>query len=201
MSASLAETAFLLVGFQNDYFAADGILRQFIEESDRVTNALGNTVGLLERVQASDATLIETPIVFTEDYSELSDPVGILASIKEHGAFRAGTKGAETVPEIASFGSRLLRVPGKRGLNAFSNTQLETVLRERHIQEVVLCGAVTSICIDSTGRYAHERGFRVTVLNDCTCARTPFEQDFYCKEIFPLYASVVGSAGLLADRF
>jgi nicotinamidase-related amidase len=197
MTGALGDTAFLLVGFQNDYFAEDGILREFIEESHRVTNALSNTVKLLKRVRDSDALLIETPIVFTEDYSELSNPVGILESIKEHGAFRAGTKGAETVPTIAEFGSRLLRVPGKRGLNAFSNTELESVLREHQIRHVVLCGAVTSICIDSTGRSAHERGFRVTVLNDCTCARTPFEQEFYCKDIFPLYASVVGSDELL----
>ena len=53
-----------------------------------------------------------------------------------------------------------------------------------------LARAITSVCIDSTGRAATERGYRVTVLSDCTVGRTPFEQEFFCREILPLYADV-----------
>ena len=63
----------------------------------------------------------------------------------------------------------------------------------------VLAGAVTSICIDSTGRSAHERGYGVTVLSDCTCGRTNFEQDFYIEQILPLYAQISTSEELLAE--
>ena len=76
-------------------------------------------------------------------------------------------------------------------LNAFSNTELGATLEARGIEEVVLAGVVTSICIDSTGRAAAERGYRVSVLEDCTAGRTDFEQEFYCGSIFPLYARVV----------
>jgi nicotinamidase-related amidase len=193
----LRKTAVLLVGFQNDYFSSDGILRGVIEESRRVTRALVHTVELLEKLEDTPALLVETPIVFTENYDELEEPVGILKRIAELGAFQASTPGSETVPEIARFGSRLMRVPGKRGLNAFSSTDLEETLRRNGIRDVVLCGAVTSICIDSTGRSAHERGFRVSVLSDCTCSRTPFEQSFYCEEIFPLYGNVVSADAFL----
>ena len=62
---------------------------------------------------------------------------------------------------------------------------------------MVVCGAVTSICIDSTGRAAHERGYRVTILSDCTASRTPYEQEFYCENIFPLYANVLTAAEFL----
>ncbi len=55
---------------------------------------------------------------------------------------------------------------------------------------------MTSICIDSTGRAAHERGYRVSVLKDCTAGRTDFEQDFYCDKVFPLYAQVIDSEEL-----
>ena len=57
------------------------------------------------------------------------------------------------------------------------------------IEHVVLAGAVTSICIDSTGRAAHERNYSVTILTDGTASRTPFEQSFYCENVFPLYAN------------
>jgi nicotinamidase-related amidase len=124
--------------------------------------------------------------------------VGILKAIKEVEAFKKGTKGAETVPELLEFGDQILEVPGKRGLNAFSNTQLNDILLEKGVTDVVLAGAVTLICIDSTGRAAFENGYAVHVLSDCTAGRTSVEQSFYCETIFPLYAEVIDSTILLA---
>jgi nicotinamidase-related amidase len=178
-------TALILIGYQNDYFNEKGALYKVIEKPK---NVLKNTVSIISALVATSTTIISTPIVFTEDYSELNDPVGILKTIKEIGAFKAGTNGAETIPEIKQFGDRILEVPGKRGLNAFAGTNLYEVLKKRNIQNVVLAGAVTSICIDSTGRSAFEFDFNVSILSDCTTGRSIFEQDFYCKEIFPLYA-------------
>jgi nicotinamidase-related amidase len=192
-------TALILIGFQNDYFGEEGILKAVVEESSRANNVVDNTVALIGSFQESPLMMIETPIVFTDDYSELNEPVGILKAIKGVGAFRAGTTGGETIKELSVFGDRISCVPGKRGLNAFSNTDLEQVLREHEISNVVLAGTVTSICIDSTGRSAHEKGFKVFVLEDCTSGRSVLEQDFYCEQIFPLYAEVITS-GTLRER-
>jgi nicotinamidase-related amidase len=190
-------TALILIGYQNDYFASDGILHGVIEESAGVTNMLANTVELIKRLRDTFVLMISTPILFTSDYSELIEPVGILKAIREVGAFRAGTRGGETISELQRFGSRILEVPGKRGLNAFSNTDLDRILKEHDIADVVLAGVVTSICIDSTGRSAFDRGYRATILSDCTSGRTTAEQEFYCQEIFQLYAEVLKHAQLL----
>ncbi len=193
----LEKTAVILIGFQNDYFASDGLLEGAIEDSVGRSKMLARTQEMLDGLAKSKALLISTPIVFTSDYRELSEPTGILEVIKNLGAFREGGAGAETIPQLAAFGDRILEVPGKRGLNAFSNTDLEKILEARGIKDVVLAGVVTSICIDSTGRAAHERGYRVSVLGDCTAGRSAFEQDFYCDKIFPLYARVIESGELL----
>jgi nicotinamidase-related amidase len=195
----MERTAFILVGFQNDYFASDGILRAVIDEADRTRNVLENTLHLVNHLVESKAILIQTPIYFTKDYSELVQPVGILKAIKGAKAFCSGTPGADILPSLQAFGERIVTVEGKRGLNAFSNTRLDTVLEENNIAHVVLAGAVTSICIDSTGRAAHERGYRVTILGDCTASRTRMEQDFYCENIFPLYADVKSSQDFLGE--
>jgi nicotinamidase-related amidase len=184
-------TALVLIGYQNDYFATDGVLSRVIEEASRVTGTLANTVDLLERLASTPVLIVATPISFTPDYSELTDPVGILKTVKEMGAFKAGTKGAETIPELRRLGERITEVPGKRGLNAFSNTDLENLFQQREITNVVLAGVVTSICVDSTGRSAYERGYKVAILSDCTSGRTTLEQDFYCENVFPLYADVL----------
>ncbi|BAY89162.1 MULTISPECIES: cysteine hydrolase family protein [unclassified Tolypothrix] len=190
-------TAVLLIGFQNDYFAADGILYNVIEESSRATKVLENTVELVRCLLATPVLLIATPIFFTPNYQELIEPVGILKTIKDVGAFQVGFKGSQMIDELLPFRSNILEVPGKRGFNAFINTNLEEILQEKEITHVVLAGAVTSICIDSTGRSAHEKGYQVIVLSDCTSARTVFEQEFYHTHVFPLYADTINHTKLL----
>ena len=195
----LEKTALILIGFQNDYFAADGLLEGALEDNSGRAKMLASTESLLNGLRDSPALIISTPIVFTPDYQELVEPTGILEAIKDVGAFRAGEKGSETISEIREYGDRILEVPGKRGLNAFSNTDLAGILEQRGIVDVVIAGVVTSICIDSTGRAAHERGYRVSILSDCTAGRSAFEQEFYCDKIFPLYAHVVDSGALLGQ--
>ncbi|UIE38072.1 cysteine hydrolase [Leptodesmis sichuanensis] len=190
-------TALVLIGYQNDYFSPTGILHGVIEESSKVTNVLVNTVHLIQCLAPTPALIVTTPIFFTPNYEELIDPIGILKTIKEVGAFQAGTPGSETIKELEPFKDRILEVPGKRGFNAFINTNLDEILKQQGVTNIVLAGAVTSICIDSTGRAAHEKGYHVTILSDCTSARTVLEQEFYCSGIFPLYAEVVAHSELL----
>jgi len=196
---NLKRTALVMIGFQNDYFSSEGILNGVIEASSKVTGVKENTLHLLERHGANFGVVVSTPIFFTESYAELQEPVGILQTIREVGAFKQGTFGARTIPELERFADLIHEIPGKRGLNAFSNTDLDALLRRMGIDRVVLAGTVTSICIDSTGRDAFERGYKVTILSDCTSGRTVAEQDFYCAQIFPLYATVSSSTTLLAD--
>ena len=187
------QTAVILVGFQNDYFSPTGILRTAVENGTGTDRVLRSTLDFLQAIQNTKTTIISTPILFTNNYAELSEPVGILETIKSLGAFRQGTPGAQTIAELEAMGDRIITVPGKRGLNAFSNTQLDQTLKAKEIKDIILAGVVSSICIDSTGRAAHEKGFRVSILSDCTAGRTEYEQSFYCNDIFPLYAEVVSS--------
>ena len=192
-------TALILVGFQNDYFAPDGILRGVVEDPHRVDDVLAHTLAFIRAVADTPMTIISTPIVLEADYRAMASPVGILNTMKEVGAFTAGSVGAETIPELAEFGDRILYVMGKVGFNAFSHTRLEEVLRQRGITDVLVCGMVTSLCIDSTGRAAYERGLSVTILSDCCSARTRTEHDFYCKSIFPLYGRAASSTEVLRE--
>ena len=183
--------AIILIGLQNDYFSDDGILKEVVEESSKVSNIIENIINLVERIE--NTLIISTPIIFSEDYNELVEPVGILQTIKDVGAFKKGTKGAETIDQIKAFGDKIIEIPGKLGLNAFANTSLEETLSSKNIEEVILAGTVASICIDSTGRSAHEKGFKVTMLSDCISGRTVFEKDFYCENVYPLYANITTS--------
>jgi len=186
-------TALILIGFQNDYFAQNGILRGVLENKKRTDDVLSRTASMIDNIKSSDVSIFSTPIIFSSDYSEILQSDGILSAIKDMNAFKEGANGSETVQEIKSFGDRIIEIPGKRGLNAFVQTDLEKVLARNEIKNVIFAGAVTSICIDSTARAAYEFGYRVYILDDCTAGRTEAEQEFFCRVVFPTYATISDS--------
>jgi nicotinamidase-related amidase len=188
------DTAVILVGYQNDYFAADGILRSVVEEPGRVDQVLSNTLALIKKLAPTEASIIATGIVLTPNYRALANSAGILDKIKEVGAFTEGTSGAKTIDELKQFGDRITYVTGKEGFNSFNNTNLAETLKEAGIKHVWVAGMVTSLCIDSTARAAYENSYEVSILSDCCSARTAFEQNFFCENVFPLYANVMDSS-------
>lgn len=188
-------TAVLLIGFQNDYFATDGVLHGVVHH--QANAVLNNTLRLIDALPP-EVLVLTTPIVFQPGYPEMDEPVGILKLIREKGAFVADQPGCDTIAELQDRSNRVREVPGKRGFNAFHGTSLLQVLRENNISQVLLAGVVTSICIDSTARYAADQGYKVGVLSDCTAGRSATEQSLFCDSIFPMYASVLTANEALA---
>jgi nicotinamidase-related amidase len=58
--------------------------------------------------------------------------------------------------------------------NAFHGTRLETHLRTENVDVLLFCGFTSNVCVESTVRGAHERGFNIVVVEDC-CAATEEE--------------------------
>ena len=186
-----SQTALVLIGFQKDYFDPKGALYSVVEESHRVSGTLEHTIETLNNISESPITIVNTPIVFSETYKEIENPTGILKAIKEIEAFKEGTEGAEVIAEIKKYGERITTIPGKKGFNAFSNTDLKKLLTDENINHIVIAGCVSSLCINATALYAKDQGYEVTILSDCTSSRTPLEQEMFCDEIFPLFADVI----------
>ena len=69
-------TAVLLIGYQNDYFAPDGVLRSALEDGHGVDGVRERTSMLLDGLHDLPTMIVSTPIAFTSDYRELVDPVG-----------------------------------------------------------------------------------------------------------------------------
>jgi nicotinamidase-related amidase len=64
--------AVILVGYQNDYFAKNGVLRGVVEEPGRVDEVLQNTMNLIRKLSKTNALIISTPIVLESSYRALS---------------------------------------------------------------------------------------------------------------------------------
>lgn len=76
-----------------------------------------------------------------------------------------GTEGQEFVDQIAPLaGDPVVR---KLRLDSFYGTNLETILRARRIETVLVTGVATHGCVTGTSYAAQARDFNVVVVEDC----------------------------------
>jgi nicotinamidase-related amidase len=87
---------------------------------------------------------------------------------------RPGTDGVEIHPTVAPAADEPVIEKGEP--NGFLDTGLEGELRSRRIDELVVLGMMSNMCVDATTRAAADLGFAVTVVHDA-CAASDLEFD------------------------
>jgi nicotinamidase-related amidase len=88
--------------------------------------------------------------------------------------FLPGTPGAEIHSSVRPAAGE--PVYQKHFPNAFRDTGLADALAERGIDALVICGAMTHMCIDASARAAFDLGLSVTVVDDA-CATRDLQHD------------------------
>jgi nicotinamidase-related amidase len=54
--------------------------------------------------------------------------------------------------------------------SGFANTDLDSQLKQRGIQKIILVGMIANTCIEATARFSVELGYHVTIIKDAIAA-------------------------------
>jgi len=166
-------TAIVIIDMQRDFLEPGGF-----------GESLGNDVSLLQKPVAPCKALLEATrargmlIVHTREghRPDLSDAPRAKV---ERGApsMRIGARGPmgrilirgepghDIIPELYPAASE--PVIDKPGKGAFYATELHGILHNRSIENLIVCGVTTEVCVHTTVREANDRGYRCIVPADC----------------------------------
>lgn len=147
----MAEKAFVVIDMLNDFVQEQGAL--YVGEAGR------RIIPVIAR-ELAKAREEGWPVIYVCDQHREGDAE--FEMFPPH--CLAGSEGGKVCAELAPQAGDLV-VP-KRRYSGFYGTDLDLFLRERKIEELVLVGVCTNICVLYTAAEARMRNYKVTVLKE-----------------------------------
>ncbi len=148
----MSKRALVLIDVQNDYFPGGKWPLTGIE------SATDNAAKLLATARAAGDLVVHV----RHEFPTAEAPF-----------FAPGTEGSKIHPKVRSLASEPVVL--KHHVNSFRETDLKDILDRHGVEEVVICGAMSHMCVDAGARAASDLGYRCVVVHDACATR---DQEF-----------------------
>lgn len=165
----MSKRAIIVVDLQNEYLATGKLPLVGIDA------ATANAVRVI-----ADARAKGVPVLHVRHESASSDaPI-----------FVPGSDGVRIMAAVAPIGDEPVIV--KNHVNSFRDTDLKQQLEARGIEDVVVLGAMSHMCVDAVVRASADMGYAVTVLHDA-CATRDLEFNGVVAPAAQVHAAMMAS--------
>ncbi len=144
----MSNRALIIVDIQNEYFPEGNLPLVGIHE------ATEKAAKVLAHARQNNDLVIHVRHEFTDPNTPF---------------FKAGTNGVKIHPQVAPLDSETVIL--KNYPNSFLKTNLKEELDKSDIEEVVIIGSMSHMCIDATTRAASDFGYKATVVHDACATR------------------------------
>lgn len=161
-------------------------------DRQRYAPVIANAARLLAKARSAGAMVAHA----RADHRPGARALNITDSENRPPLIASGTPEAEIVPELAPQPEDYL-VP-KHRWSAFHGTYLDTALRARGADTIVLCGGSTEIGIAATAYAARDLGYNLVIVSDaCTSPKGEVHSQLM-REVFPRLGRVRTTAQVVA---
>lgn len=147
----MSKRATLVVDLQNEYLPTGKLPLTGLDA------ALGNAARILAAARAQGQRVIH----IRHESAKPGAPI-----------FAPGTDAVQIVPQVAPVEGEPVIV--KNYPNSFRDTGLKPLLEAEGIEQLVVIGAMSHMCVEATTRAVADLGYPVTVVHDA-CATLPLE--------------------------
>ena len=175
--------ALLLIDIQNDYFAGG---KAELFKPDEALYAAEKVLGMFRK---HGLPVIHVQHINTREGATF---------------FLSNTEGAKIHERLTPHDGESVVV--KHTPNSFYNTSLSDIIREKQLSELVVCGMMTPMCVDTTVRAAKDYGISITLIHDACATKdlvfggeklpANMIQKAYLAGLNGMFANIIGASEL-----
>jgi len=163
--------ALIVIDLQNDYFGGGNM------ELVNIDATLKNTNKLIQYARKQEYKIF------------------IIQHFAEEGAsfFALNTEGVEINKDLDIQSGIIIN---KKYPNSFRETKLHEELQANNIDSIIVCGAMSHMCIDTTVRAGFDLGYKIELVSDaCATRDLQFKDEIIkAKDVHNSFMSALGSA-------
>jgi nicotinamidase-related amidase len=179
ISLDLSRTALVVIDMQRDFLEPGGFGASLGNDVSLLRSAIAPCQAILAAARSAGLLVIHTREGHLPDLSD-APPAKVMRGKPE---LRIGSPGPmgrilirgepghAIIPELAPLGDEV--VIDKPGKGAFYSTSLGDVLQAQQIENLLVCGVTTEVCVHTTVREANDRGYRCLVISDACASYFP----------------------------